>query len=142
MWSPNLRFARSKIDRRKQLEKYEWIQKLEKSPHLHSYDIRSIKDSYTAYLTTLSIDLTILVVFHMKNLTIFSFLIDYRNRVNFNNSIQKDWVQDQKSEKEGIHQSLKDEEAAYAQQTEAITRMRGLLEDEMTDKKNQQLKDM
>ena len=30
----------------------------------------------------------------------------------------------------------------YAQQTEAITRMRGLLEDEMTDKKNAQLKDM
>ena len=30
----------------------------------------------------------------------------------------------------------------YAQQTEAITRMRGLLEDEMTDKKNQQLKEL
>lgn len=30
----------------------------------------------------------------------------------------------------------------YAQQTEAITRMRGLLEDEMSDKKNAQLKDM
>jgi hypothetical protein len=46
-------------------------------------------------------------------------------------------VNSQKSEKEGINNSLKDEEAMYAQQTEAITRMRGLLEDEMTMKKNQ-----
>ena len=57
--------------------------------------------------------------------------------MNLNNSIQKEWVHEQISEKEGINQSLKDEEHAYAQQTEAITRMRGLLEDEMTDKKNQ-----
>jgi hypothetical protein len=59
-----------------------------------------------------------------------------------NNSVQKQWVHEQISEKEDINNSLKNEEAAYAQQTEAITRMRGLLEDEMTDKKNKQLKDM
>jgi hypothetical protein len=53
-----------------------------------------------------------------------------------NNSVQKQWVHEQISEKEDINNSLKNEEAAYAQQTEAITRMRGLLEDEMTDKKN------
>ena len=67
---------------------------------------------------------------------------DYRNRINLNNSIQKDWVHEQVAEKESISQSLKDEEAAYAQQTEAITRMRGVLEDEMTQKKNQQLKEL
>ena len=76
----------------------------------------------------------------MKRAMIFShksyFSIDYRNRINLNNSVQKEWVHQQVSEKESIKQSLTDEEAMYAQQTEAITRMRGLLEDEMTDKKN------
>lgn len=50
--------------------------------------------------------------------------------------MQKEWVQEQISEKEGISDSLKTEEQMYAEQTEAITRMRGLLEDEMTAKKN------
>ena len=34
------------------------------------------------------------------------------------------------------------EDAQYANQTEAITRMRGMLEDEMTIRKKQQLKEM
>lgn len=70
------------------------------------------------------------------------FDLDYRNRVNLNNQVQKEWVHQQISEKDGISESLKSEEQMYAQQTEAITRMRGLLEDEMTAKKNQQLKEL
>ena len=40
--------------------------------------------------------------------------IDYRNRVNLNNSIQKQWYEGQIYEKDNNTQSLKDEEAAYA----------------------------
>ena len=57
--------------------------------------------------------------------------------MDLNNQVQKEWVMQQVSEKEGISDSLKSEEQMYAEQTEAITRMRGLLEDEMTAKKNQ-----
>jgi len=67
---------------------------------------------------------------------IFSF-IDYRNRMNQNARIQKQWVSDQTAEKEQINNCLKNEEAEYAAQTDNITRMRGMLEDEMTMRKKQ-----
>ena len=40
-----------------------------------------------------------------------------------------DWATQQKREKMAAAQADKDEEASYAKQTEAITRMRGMLED-------------
>lgn len=76
-------------------------------------------------------------------LLIFTFIsIDYRNRINLNNAVQKEWCEEQKTEHNV--QANKDafEESEYAQQTENITRMRGLLEDEMTMKKKQQLKEL
>ena len=72
---------------------------------------------------------------HFDTYLIYS-TIDYRNRQQLNNQVQKEWVSQQTSEKDGIAQSLKSEEHMYAEQTDAITRMRGILEDEMTDKKN------
>lgn len=52
-----------------------------------------------------------------------------------NRETQKEWIEQQKRE----HREEKDrnceEEKAYADQTEAITRMRGMLEDEATMKK-------
>jgi hypothetical protein len=41
--------------------------------------------------------------------------LNYRNRINLNNSVQKEWVQQQTSEKEGINENLKHEESEYAQ---------------------------
>lgn len=59
-----------------------------------------------------------------------------------NARIQKQWVAEQTSEKEAIANCLKNEEAQYAAQTDNITRMRGMLEDEMTMRKKQQLAEL
>ena len=62
--------------------------------------------SSTPHSLTFSIPLNLTTLFPQK---------DYRNRMNLNNSIQKQWCEGQISEKEGINMSLKDEEAAYAE---------------------------
>ena len=53
-----------------------------------------------------------------------------------------DWATQQKREKMAAAQADKDEEASYAKQTEAITRMRGMLEDEMNQKRAAMMKEM
>ena len=55
---------------------------------------------------------------------------------------QKDWADQQVREKKQAAFQDKCEEDAYAQQTEAITRMRGLLEDENTQKRKQAMKEL
>ena len=59
----------------------------------------------------------------------------YHERVAVQSHQQKEWADEQKREK--CYQANRDakEEKAYAAQTEAITRMRGMLEDEATQKK-------
>ena len=56
----------------------------------------------------------------------------YHDRMALNAKNQRDWIEQQK--REHRHQADADaaDEAAYAQQTETTTRMRGMLEDEMT----------
>lgn len=49
---------------------------------------------------------------------------------------QKQWCEEQKNELAAHKKNEADEEKAYADQTEAITRMRGMLEDESTNKRN------
>ena len=67
------------------------------------------------------------------NLKIF---IVYNDRMMQNASNIKDWADQKKRENNAAAQSEKDEDAAYAAQTNAILRMRGLLEDEATQKRN------
>ena len=54
----------------------------------------------------------------------------------------KDWADQQKREHMAAAAAEKDEDMAYAKQTEAITRMRGMLEDEMNQKRAQMMKEM
>lgn len=56
--------------------------------------------------------------------------------------MQKDWIKQQKREHQWIAENEARENKEYADQTEAMTRMRGMLEDEMTMKKQQQLRDL
>ena len=49
---------------------------------------------------------------------------------------QKDWADQQIREKNQCKAQEKEDERMYAMQTEAITRFRGMLEDEATAKKN------
>jgi len=52
-----------------------------------------------------------------------------------NMATQKEWIEQQKREHRDQADRDRNEEQAYAQQTDAITRMRGMLEDEATMKK-------
>jgi len=52
-----------------------------------------------------------------------------------NMATQKEWIEQQKREHRDQADRDRAEENAYAQQTDAITRMRGMLEDEATMKK-------
>ena len=63
--------------------------------------------------------------------------IDYRTRINMNNAMQKEWIQEQKREKSYQQQRDAQEESEYATQTENITRMRGMMEDDATARKQQ-----
>ena len=58
-------------------------------------------------------------------------------RIKQHQNLQKEWIKEQKREHEWTRQNDSKEESEYAAQTEAITRMRGMLEDDMTAKKNQ-----
>ena len=53
---------------------------------------------------------------------------------------QKDWADQQIREKKQAAAQEKEDDRQYAMQTEAITRMRGMLEDEATQKKNAMMK--
>ena len=64
----------------------------------------------------------------------------YHDRVSFQSQQQRSWVQQQISEHEAHKERLRQEENDYAQQTNAITRMRGMLEDDSTTSKQAQLK--
>lgn len=48
---------------------------------------------------------------------------------------QRDWADQQCREMAAAKAAAQEEERAYAAQTDAITRMRGMLEDEATQKK-------
>ena len=75
------------------------------------------------------------LVYHFLLMNFFRTILDYRNRLNENSKIQKAWVKEQNAEKEAIQNHMSAEDAQYAAQVDAMTRMRGLLEDEMTAKK-------
>jgi hypothetical protein len=68
--------------------------------------------------------------------------LDFHARKLDDAATQKTWVQTQKREMAEENARNKQEEADYAAQTDAITRMRGMLEDEATLKKKQMMKDM
>ena len=64
----------------------------------------------------------------------------YANRVAYQAEQQKTWCNQQIQEHNDQDASNKQQDADYAEQTAAITRMRGMLEDENTARKNAQLK--
>lgn len=66
----------------------------------------------------------------------------YHQRMMVNAMNQKDWADQQMREKNFIDSQNRAEEHAYAQQTEAITRMRGIMEDENTMKRQQAYKEL
>ena len=48
--------------------------------------------------------------------------------------LQREWIHEQEAEHRAEQEQLKMEEAMYAMQTDTITRMRGMLEDEAAEK--------
>ena len=60
---------------------------------------------------------------------------DYRQRVTNNAKMQKEWVKEQIREHQWQDQLNKKEGVNYADQTDTITRMRGMMEDDMTMRK-------
>jgi hypothetical protein len=59
----------------------------------------------------------------------------YNERMKRNAQNQRDWADQQKREHQHAKAQEDEDERQYALQTEAITRMRGMLEDEATQKK-------
>jgi hypothetical protein len=59
----------------------------------------------------------------------------YNQRMMINAQNQKDWADQQVREKRFAIAQEKADDHAYAQQTDALTRMRGMLEDENTMKR-------
>jgi hypothetical protein len=53
-----------------------------------------------------------------------------------NAALQKEWVKEQTREHQWEKQNIAREESEYAAQTEAITRARGMMEDDVTMRKN------
>ena len=64
----------------------------------------------------------------------------YNDRMAQNAAQQQEWCQQQIREKKAALAQEDREDRDYAEQTEAINRFRGCLEDEMTDKRNAALK--
>ena len=64
----------------------------------------------------------------------------YQQRLAYQAAQQKVWIEQQTQEHNDRVQAEIDEERAYADQTAVITRMRGMLQDESSDKKSAQLK--
>ena len=69
-------------------------------------------------------------------------LLVYWDRMQKNAELQKEWANQQVREHKAACQNEREEEAAYAAQTDAITRMRGMLEDEMNAKRANMMKEM
>lgn len=63
--------------------------------------------------------------------------LNYRTRINTNNQMQKEWIKEQQRELSYHQQRERQEESEYATQTENITRMRGMMEDDATLRKQQ-----
>lgn len=63
--------------------------------------------------------------------------LNYRQRIQTNASLQKEWIKEQKREHQWEDENVKREESEYATQTEALTRARGMMEDDSTLRKNQ-----
>jgi hypothetical protein len=63
--------------------------------------------------------------------------VDYRSRIQTNAALQKEWVKEQKREHQWEAENQKQEESEYAAQTDALTRARGMMEDDVTMRKNQ-----
>ena len=55
---------------------------------------------------------------------------------------QRDWADQQLREKRQAKAQEDEDDRQYALQTEAITRMRGMMEDEATQRKNAMMKEM
>jgi hypothetical protein len=72
----------------------------------------------------------------MKLYDLFILNIAYRLRKQNDQQIQRDWIKQQKREHQWNDENDNRENKEYADQTEAMTRMRGMLEDEMSSKKN------
>lgn len=68
-------------------------------------------------------------------LSIFVNFLDYRTRIDTNNQMQKEWIREQKRELSYHNQREAQEESEYATQTDNITRMRGMMEDDATVRK-------
>ena len=66
----------------------------------------------------------------------------YHDRMMQNAKNINDWAQQKARENKAAADQSRDEDNAYAAQTDAILRMRGLLEDEATMKKNAMMKAM
>ena len=66
----------------------------------------------------------------------------YAQRMQQNATLINEWATQQCREKKAAAQQEAHEEAEYAQQTQAITRMRGMLEDEMNSKRAAMMKEM
>lgn len=60
--------------------------------------------------------------------------LQYQERMLALKGTQRDWIEEQKREKELRRQDEQDEEQQYAKQTEHINRMRGVLEDDLKRK--------
>jgi len=56
--------------------------------------------------------------------------LSYRTRMQTNAGLQKEWIKEQKREHQWEAENLKQEASEYAAQTEAITRARGMMEDD------------
>ena len=70
-------------------------------------------------------------------LSYFVNFLDYRTRINTNNQMQKEWIKEQQRELSYHQQRERQEESEYVTQTENITRMRGMMEDDATLRKQQ-----
>merc|ERR1712083_466043 len=66
----------------------------------------------------------------------------YNDRMKRNAQNQKDWADQQMREKRQAKAQEDEDERQYAAQTDAITRMRGMLEDEASQKKAAMMKAM
>ena len=62
-------------------------------------------------------------------------MIVYNERMRKNAELQKEWADQQMRERRAAAEDEKNQEMAYAQQEEAILRMRGMLEDECSQRK-------
>ena len=70
------------------------------------------------------------------------YILVYHERMALNAKNQREWADQQKREMDQAREQQRQEDRAYAAQTDAITRMRGMLEDENTQKRMQAYKEL